>query len=747
MKIEKTSPNPNPRQNAGTISFGISSYAEDFDEDKIFAHFVCNLIKNEKIESLSLLKFLCENAIKVVLGKICLDQKTFFKEWIEGEKSAEEIKAAAEEPAEPRSTIFDHYSPLFESKAQMYISFLEYARERVVPQIRAAYEIPEKYSWTTPKMRKIQKVFGLKAAEIKFFGFLMVLSDFPNFYRYWDDSSEKLKLKIIETAAGVDAETYSSILSGESALLDFGLVAEGSIGGFETNKNVELYIRGSKKSFTNFCYKKDANKTTYDFGSFDASPVEKRILLALLKSAEPCRILFCGAPGAGKTEFAKALVKEAGANLVLPVQPKIKSEKYVAQKLTNYIVCDKIAGKDPKNIALFDECDEVLSDNFVAHRINKSIINARLEKMAGKSIWICNSAKGIDESTRRRFSFSVNFSGLSAAQKQASLNAALERANLKNRVPEGKIISIVKKYNISAADIASCVKTAAIASDAETKPQEILKIIEAAAKSMALFVHGQKDQIVAKYKNDDRFDIGAINCDADCEKILETLKKYSEARGKNQADSAMNLIFSGAPGCGKTEFAKYIARELNIKPVIKRLSDVLNKYVGESEKNAAAMFAEAEREGGLLIIDEADSLFSSREDSIWQWQSNLTNEILIGMENYRGILICTTNLMKKVDKAAMRRFQKKITFGPLKPECAVELFKKYFFPDKIRLREETVKELNSLEGLTPGDFKNIAQQLMFDSDEKTEQECLEMLRKELEYKSESFANERRVGFL
>ena len=744
MNSEKTDTPQNPRKELNTILFGISSYAETFDEDKIFALFVCNMAECKNICSINLLRALCSDFIRVALGKIGLQLKDFFKDWLEGIRTKEQIKAAAGREISPRDTIFDRFECLFENEAQMYISFLDYARGKIIPQMRLFYEIPKGSCWITPQMRKVQKTFSLSLSEIKYLGLQIVLQSFGNFYNFWDDASEKLRMKIASEAAGVDEDAYSSIIAGESPLSEFGIIAEKNYRGLPVlNKNIEQYIRGYKKTFTNFFYKKDPNTDTFKFESFDVSPIEKKIMLALLKSEKPCKILFCGAPGAGKTEFAKALIKEAGANLVLPPRVPLKTENYAAKKLMNFAVCDKIAGKDKKNVALFDECDEALADSFCG--INKSMINSRLEKMAGKSVWICNSTKDINESTRRRFSFSVNFSGLSQKQKLAALKTAVEKTKL--RVSETKIAAAIKKYDISTADIASCIETAAIAADKSATEAEIMKIIEAAAKSMAHFVHGNEGGAAPKYKNDSRFDMAAINCDADCEKLLKTLKKYCSAREKNQVDGSMNLVFAGAPGSGKTEFAKHIARELGVRPVVKRLSDLLSKYIGENEKNVVSMFEEAEAGGGLLIIDEADSLFINRETAHWEWQTSMTNEVLVGMENYRGILICTTNLLEHFDKAAMRRFQKKITFNYLKPDAAAELFKKYFFPNKTELRQETLEALAGIENLAPGDFKNVAQQLAFDGDEKTEKECLEMLERELAFKNGGLKSQKRVGFL
>ena len=75
---------------------------------------------------------------------------------------------------------------------------------------------------------------------------------------------------------------------------------------------------------------------------------------------------------------------------------------------------------------------------------------------------------------------------------------------------------------------------------------------------------------------------------------------------KNAAQS-LNILLYGAPGTGKTEFVRYLARKLNRNLVIKRASDLLGMYVGQTEANIKAAFEEAEESKSILFFDEADS--------------------------------------------------------------------------------------------------------------------------------------------
>ena len=195
----------------------------------------------------------------------------------------------------------------------------------------------------------------------------------------------------------------------------------------------------------------------------------------------------------------------------------------------------------------------------------------------------------------------------------------------------------------------------------------------------------------------------------------------------------MNLIFEGVPGSGKTELAKHIAQVLDKKIILKNMSDLQSAFVGETEKNIANAFNDAEREDAILVIDEADSLFIDRQNAVRSWEVAQTNEILTQMENYRGIFICSTNIIECIDSAAMRRFQKKIT--------------SYFLNSEDELSSETISELEGLNNLTAGDFKNVYQQVQFDDNiYYKERDFIEMLKRELKFKKDLSPKKGKIGF-
>ncbi|MBU0553460.1 ATP-binding protein [Myxococcota bacterium] len=136
-------------------------------------------------------------------------------------------------------------------------------------------------------------------------------------------------------------------------------------------------------------------------------------------------------------------------------------------------------------------------------------------------------------------------------------------------------------------------------------------------------------------------------------------------RQKMSYGRGLACLFSGPPGTGKTMMAGIIAQDLGREIYRVDLSRVVSKWVGETEKNLARVFDEAERAQVILLFDEADSLFSSRTDvkgSNDRHANMEINYLLQRMESYDGMSLLTTNFAKSIDEAFKRRIKFKVDF-------------------------------------------------------------------------------------
>ena len=238
-------------------------------------------------------------------------------------------------------------------------------------------------------------------------------------------------------------------------------------------------------------------------------------------------------------------------------------------------------------------------------------------------------------------------------------------------------------------------------------------------------------------KNVDRaFDLNVINIDSNypIEKIIEGISNFSEQLklGINKVKNVC-ILFSGNSGVGKSEFAKYLASRTSLGFQHTRASDLLNKYVGETEQRITNLFKNASLNKSILLIDEADSLLRDRSLSHNSWEITQVNEFLCRMEEYEGILICSSNLINNFDKAAMRRFVFKIKFLGLTDEGKEILARKYL--DEVCLLPSDLSEIKKIDDLRPGDFKNVRDRLLIVYRDKVSfDEALEELRLETSYR-------------
>ncbi|MBV9301617.1 MAG: ATP-binding protein [Acidobacteriaceae bacterium] len=127
----------------------------------------------------------------------------------------------------------------------------------------------------------------------------------------------------------------------------------------------------------------------------------------------------------------------------------------------------------------------------------------------------------------------------------------------------------------------------------------------------------------------------------------------------------LNILFAGPPGTGKTMAAEIMAGELGLDLYKTDLSTVVSKYIGETEKNLARIFAEAENSNAILFFDEADALFGKRSevrDSHDRYANIEINYLLQKMEEHEGLVILATNFRKNMDDAFVRRLHYTLDF-------------------------------------------------------------------------------------
>lgn len=191
---------------------------------------------------------------------------------------------------------------------------------------------------------------------------------------------------------------------------------------------------------------------------------------------------------------------------------------------------------------------------------------------------------------------------------------------------------------------------------------------------------------------------------------ITVLDDWGFAQGRT-GRRGVRMLFYGPPGTGKTLAAEVMARALGVDLLVVDLSALVSKYIGETEKNLAAVFDVAERSRALLLFDEADALFGKRtdaQDAHDRYANMETAYLLQRLERYEGVAVLTTNLRGQLDKAFTRRFETIVEFA--EPDAAVrEALWRLHLPAAAPLAPDVnLRELAEWYAIAGGQIKNAA---------------------------------------
>jgi SpoVK/Ycf46/Vps4 family AAA+-type ATPase len=517
---------------------------------------------------------------------------------------------------------------------------------------------------------------------------------------------------------------------------------------FHENSGIGAFINGINNEPLSSCFFHKDNEETLPWSDFaELGKNHGSILKKMLTSSDkPVNILLYGAPGTGKTSFAKTLVKESGRTSY-----SIAQDVHVSGKLVNASndfrfaaidVCNSLVCPE-ESVIIVDEADNMLS----ASGGDKGLLNTVLDRAKTSTIWIANTtARALDPSSRRRFDYSICFKPLTNEQRKRIWKNTVTRMHLGRLITSQQIESFSSLYPVSAGGISMTLENL---SKLHPRKSDVATLVEQLMKQ-----HCELMEISQPNSNDEKPQLASkdysleglnINGDFKLERIVEAVRTFQQQKATNDPDRPrMNLLLTGAPGTGKTEFVKYLGDVLNTKITVRMGSDLLGQYVGVTEKNIAAAFREAEAEHAILFLDEIDGLVQERSNSDYSWEVTRVNELLHQMENFNGVMVGATNFLQNLDPAIMRRFTFKLQFNYLDDRGKRLFFERMF---KSQLTDEELVRLNAIKNLAPGDFRTVRQSLLYYGGDVTNAQRLAALEIESAAKSgKAFTSRERIGF-
>jgi len=562
----------------------------------------------------------------------------------------------------------------------------------------------------------LKKMFKLNDQEIDLCTFLFIISIYDAPLTFFDSHLSCTSFSGRKYLANILGLSHSKINEVSSGTLErFNLLEIDKYNIELSDEFICMFQKPSDRIFSkNFYSRISRNTIPLEHHFADQKQIQHILNLLKEKPKTSTHILLYGPQGTGKTSFAGGLSKKLGVFTYEIVRSAANTS---VNRRIAILACLNMTTTEDGSIIIVDEADNILNTQFSwfmrGETQDKGWLNQLLEEPGARVIWITNRIDNIEESVLRRFAYSLYFKPFNRRQRNQLWNNILQKNRVKRFFKKSDIESFAKKYNVSAGVIDLAIKKTI-----ETKPcsrQNFQQAVELALEAhITLANSGEKP--VEKNQIEQNYSLDGLNIKGDLKVMINQLKKFDRFLKKSDHNKIinMNLLFYGPPGTGKSELAGYIAEQLDREIIFKRFSDLQSKWVGEGEKNIKKAFEEAESEEAVLIIDEADSLLFSRNRAEHSWEISFTNEFLTQMERFRGILICTTNRLKDLDDASIRRFNHKIGFNYLKLEGNVIFYQKLLEPllstPMDKLFQEELKKINNL---APGDFKIVMDRYSF----------------------------------
>jgi transitional endoplasmic reticulum ATPase len=314
---------------------------------------------------------------------------------------------------------------------------------------------------------------------------------------------------------------------------------------------------------------------------------------ALLGRESGINILLYGPPGTGKTSFAAALAARIGAHL-RPVAEADENEGEPErfERLAGLRLAQRLA-QSRNTLLLFDEAEDLFGGRgtMIGGPASRVFIHRLLERMTVPVIWTANNIGAFGPAIIRRMTMCLELKVPSIATRtrlwreightEGIALSEPDAARLANLVPAAPAVA------------ATALRASRLAGgDAETTHLLL--------KGMTRAIHGgalpapEPDQ-------DATYDLSLVNADCDLVGLVERLSRPD-------AERAASFLLSGPPGSGKSAWVRHLAGRMGLGVLQKRASDLMDPFVGGTERNIADAFAEARDDNAFLVFDEADSL-------------------------------------------------------------------------------------------------------------------------------------------
>ena len=568
-----------------------------------------------------------------------------------------------------------------DEKRTVYINYVQKNIEK--------YKIKKK-SILQKKIEYFAELFNLDEQEIKILEIIIkyrIISDFEHLIDkfYTISYRSRLECTCIQKITGINIRKIEATIS---KLVSLGILNDcPDLNMSEKISNLFFNYGIYKKSQINNYVLGKNNKSSLKEKDFPHLKKEIGIIKKILNSAietkqKGINILFWGDVGTGKTELVRTIACECNTKLYeVGNVDDYGAEMSRRERIADFKRKQCILNSTTNTCILFDEMEDLIEIG--VKNSSKSYINQMLEENQIPTFWTTNDITFLDNAFLRRMTYAVEFKELSDELRLNIWKKELKKNHLK--IDQTKLSELNNSYNIPISIITNAIKSTKLTNGDTNDFEEYVDCI-------SKLVNNGRSAKKNPHFNLKNYNLSLVNSNIDIENLTGRIIQ----KGKMN----FSMCLYGQSGTGKSAYAKYLAEKLGIKAILKKASDLMSPYVGETEINIAKAFKEAKDNKAMLIIDEADSFLQSRQNAQHNWEVTQVNEMLTDMESHEYPFICTTNLVDILDEASLRRFTFKIKFGFMEQE-QVRFSFEHFFGLSVAENE------CNIQGLTPGDFATV----------------------------------------
>ena len=461
--------------------------------------------------------------------------------------------------------LVDEHPQIKETVRQSLIGLLETIVRR------GAYDAAEH----TRAKKLIQRFFALDSTSLELCEFIHILSLNHPLNGYFDGSLEIWKpnrRNVLACALGV---TKGTVEAAQDELASCGILNAWHYDRME-EEVARLWEMPDARNARRLFYA-PLKGETLPLENFRIPEEDLRYVKKLLtsKGNKPIHIMLYGAPGTGKTTFARSLARQLGLK-AWSVRSRARDDDETRR--VSLIACLNLARKHKDGFVLVDEAERLLDTSWHggSREKDKAWINALLEREGSRVIWITNWVGHIDPAVRRRFSFSVHFEDLDRAQRQALWQETAARHKVEKYLTEEQAQTLAKDYEVPAAVMETAVGQAKALG---YKRGDFYPAVEGALRSYETFMRDGQARV--RRPDPEGFTLEGLALDGSLEDLMErcsradaAMKRAKEQKLKLEGGCA-TMLFCGPPRHGedgpgpphRPDVGSRVSREARQRPV------------------------------------------------------------------------------------------------------------------------------------------------------------------------------------